>query len=70
MVGVIGQRVHCIIDRLGLFLCSFIFKFEVFFRWFDVLILHWFNHEEPSLFCSDVLGSMRRLKASAWLVEE
>ncbi|RRT48780.1 hypothetical protein B296_00050174 [Ensete ventricosum] len=30
-VGVTGQHVHCIVGQLGLFLCSFIFEFEVFF---------------------------------------
>ncbi|RWW42392.1 hypothetical protein BHE74_00052060, partial [Ensete ventricosum] len=39
-VGVTGQRVHCIVSRLGLFLRDFIFEFEVFFRWYDVLILY------------------------------
>ncbi|RWW08137.1 hypothetical protein GW17_00028447 [Ensete ventricosum] len=34
-VGVTGQHVHCIIGRLGLFLCGFIFEFEVFFRWYE-----------------------------------
>ncbi|RWV88195.1 hypothetical protein GW17_00049741 [Ensete ventricosum] len=41
---------HCIFGQLGLFLRSFIFEFEVFFRWFDVLILFWYDHEESSLF--------------------
>ncbi|RRT60411.1 hypothetical protein B296_00001105 [Ensete ventricosum] len=41
---------HCVVGQLGLFLCGFLFGFKVFFRWFAVLILHWFNHEEPALF--------------------
>ncbi|RRT34843.1 hypothetical protein B296_00051341, partial [Ensete ventricosum] len=49
-VGVAGQRVHCIVDRLGLFLRGFIFEFEAFFRWFAILVLYWFNHKEPTLF--------------------
>ncbi|RRT62722.1 hypothetical protein B296_00003658 [Ensete ventricosum] len=40
---------QCVVGRLGLFLCGFLFGFEVFFRWVIVLILHWFNHEEPAL---------------------
>ncbi|RZR93552.1 hypothetical protein BHM03_00022080 [Ensete ventricosum] len=40
---------HCVVGLLGLFLCGFLFGFEAFFRWFIVLILHWFNHEEPAL---------------------
>ncbi|RWW51719.1 hypothetical protein BHE74_00041911 [Ensete ventricosum] len=32
-VGVASQRVHCVVDRLGLFLRGFIFGFEAFFRW-------------------------------------
>ncbi|RWW28560.1 hypothetical protein GW17_00006957 [Ensete ventricosum] len=48
-VGVINQRMHCIIGRLGLFLHG-IFEFNVFFRWFNVLILYWFDHKEPSFF--------------------
>ncbi|RWV79932.1 hypothetical protein GW17_00058868 [Ensete ventricosum] len=40
---------HCVVGRLGLFLYGFLFEFEAFFRWFVVLILHWFNHEEPTL---------------------
>ncbi|RWW52739.1 hypothetical protein BHE74_00040829 [Ensete ventricosum] len=40
---------HCVVGRLGLFLYGFLFRFEAFFRWFVVLILHWFNHEEPAL---------------------
>ncbi|RWW01266.1 hypothetical protein GW17_00035711 [Ensete ventricosum] len=43
-------RVHCIVGRLGLFLCGFIFGFKAFFRWFAVLILYWFNHEDLALF--------------------
>ncbi|RWV96729.1 hypothetical protein GW17_00040538 [Ensete ventricosum] len=31
---------HYIVGRLGLFLHSFIFEFEVFFRWYGVLILY------------------------------
>ncbi|RZS05413.1 hypothetical protein BHM03_00035926 [Ensete ventricosum] len=34
-VGVIGQRMHYIVGRVGLFLCGFIFKFEVFFKWYE-----------------------------------
>ncbi|RWW49501.1 hypothetical protein BHE74_00044319 [Ensete ventricosum] len=49
-VGVTNQRVHCIVGRLGLFLRSFIFEFKVFFRWYNVLILYWFDAEEPPLF--------------------
>ncbi|RRT79446.1 hypothetical protein B296_00001589 [Ensete ventricosum] len=49
-VGVAGQGMHCIVDRLGHFLRGFIFRFEAFFRWFAVLILYWFNHEKPTLF--------------------
>ncbi|RWW44828.1 hypothetical protein BHE74_00049376 [Ensete ventricosum] len=48
-VGVAGQRVHCVVSRLGLFLHGLIFGFEAFFRWFAVLILYWFNHEESAL---------------------
>ncbi|RZR92103.1 hypothetical protein BHM03_00020352 [Ensete ventricosum] len=40
---------HCVVGRLGLFLYGFLFGFEAFFRWFVVLILHWFNHEESTL---------------------
>ncbi|RWW49602.1 hypothetical protein BHE74_00044204 [Ensete ventricosum] len=39
-VRVAGQRVHCVVSRLGLFLHGFIFGFEAFFRWFAVLILY------------------------------
>ncbi|RRT41298.1 hypothetical protein B296_00049736 [Ensete ventricosum] len=42
--GVAGQRVYYIVDRLGLFLHGFIFKFEAFFRWFAVLILYRLRH--------------------------
>ncbi|RZS08322.1 hypothetical protein BHM03_00039278, partial [Ensete ventricosum] len=49
-VGVAGQCVHCVVSRLGLFLYDFFFRFKGFFRWFIVLILHWFNHKEPALF--------------------
>ncbi|RRT67952.1 hypothetical protein B296_00025927 [Ensete ventricosum] len=59
-VGVAGQRVHCVVGRLGLFLHGFIFGFEVFFRWFDVLILYWFNHEEPTLFAAMFLAPRLR----------
>ncbi|RWV97392.1 hypothetical protein GW17_00039820 [Ensete ventricosum] len=31
---VIGQRMHYIVGRVGLFLCGFIFEFEVFFKWY------------------------------------
>ncbi|RWW57218.1 hypothetical protein BHE74_00036011 [Ensete ventricosum] len=41
---------HCIVGRLGLFLRGFIFEFEVFFRWYSVLILYYFDDEEPPLF--------------------
>ncbi|RWV84225.1 hypothetical protein GW17_00054073, partial [Ensete ventricosum] len=51
-VGVASQHVHCVVGRLGLFLRIFIFGFEAFFRWFVVLILYWFNHEEPTLFAA------------------
>ncbi|RWW06344.1 hypothetical protein GW17_00030338 [Ensete ventricosum] len=51
-VGVIGECVHCIVGRLGLFLRGFIFKFEVFFKWYGVLILYWFGDEEPPLFAA------------------
>ncbi|RWW48014.1 hypothetical protein BHE74_00045956 [Ensete ventricosum] len=34
-VGVSGQRMHCIVGRLGLFLHGFIFEFEVLFRWYE-----------------------------------
>ncbi|RRT54792.1 hypothetical protein B296_00028035 [Ensete ventricosum] len=40
---------HCVVGRLGIFLYGFLFGFEAFFRWFVILILHWFNHEEPAL---------------------
>ncbi|RWV91658.1 hypothetical protein GW17_00046045 [Ensete ventricosum] len=40
---------HCVVGRLGLFLYGFLFGFKAFFRWFVVLILHWFNHEESAL---------------------
>ncbi|RZS29103.1 hypothetical protein BHM03_00062785, partial [Ensete ventricosum] len=46
---VAGQCMHCVVGRLGLFLYGFLFGFEAFFKWFVVLILHWFNHEEPTL---------------------
>ncbi|RRT37718.1 hypothetical protein B296_00031941 [Ensete ventricosum] len=46
-VGVTGQRVHYMVGRLGLFLRGFIFEFEVFFKWYGILILYWFDHEEP-----------------------
>ncbi|RZS20461.1 hypothetical protein BHM03_00052977, partial [Ensete ventricosum] len=49
-VGVTGQRMHCIVGWLGLFLRGFIFEFEVFLRWYSVLILYWFNDEEPPHF--------------------
>ncbi|RWW37373.1 hypothetical protein BHE74_00057527, partial [Ensete ventricosum] len=49
-VGVVGQRVHCVVDRLGLFLHGFIFGFNAFFRWVTVLILYWFNHEKSARF--------------------
>ncbi|RRT43615.1 hypothetical protein B296_00022060 [Ensete ventricosum] len=49
-VGVASQHVHCVVNRLGLFLRGFIFGFETFFRWFTVLIFYWFNHEELALF--------------------
>ncbi|RWV92896.1 hypothetical protein GW17_00044686 [Ensete ventricosum] len=39
-VGVAGQCVHCVVGRLGLFLHGFPLKFEVFFKWFAILILH------------------------------
>ncbi|RWV97279.1 hypothetical protein BHE74_00044320 [Ensete ventricosum] len=39
-VGVSGQRMHCVVGQLGLFLSGFIFRFEAFFRWFTVLILY------------------------------
>ncbi|RZS11122.1 hypothetical protein BHM03_00042444 [Ensete ventricosum] len=51
-VGVAGQRMHWRVGRLGLFLRSFIFEFKVFFRWFGILILYWFDHEEPSFFAA------------------
>ncbi|RWV92860.1 hypothetical protein GW17_00044725 [Ensete ventricosum] len=40
---------HCVVGRLGLFLYGFLFEFEAFFKWFVVVILHWFNHEELAL---------------------
>ncbi|RRT41664.1 hypothetical protein B296_00052948 [Ensete ventricosum] len=49
-VGVTGQCMHCIVGWLGLFLRGFIFEFEVFLRWYSVLILYWFNDEEPPHF--------------------
>ncbi|RWV80869.1 hypothetical protein GW17_00057786, partial [Ensete ventricosum] len=49
-VGVTGQRMHCIVGGLGLFLHGFIFELEVFFRWYGVLILYWFNDKELPLF--------------------
>ncbi|RWW59574.1 hypothetical protein BHE74_00033482, partial [Ensete ventricosum] len=55
-VGVIDQHVHCIVSRLGLFLHGFIFEFEVFFRWYDVVILYWFDDEEPPLFAAMFLA--------------
>ncbi|RWW54900.1 hypothetical protein BHE74_00038492, partial [Ensete ventricosum] len=39
-----------------LFLCGFIFKFEVFFRWYDILILYGFDDEEPPLFAAMFLA--------------
>ncbi|RWW03697.1 hypothetical protein GW17_00033123 [Ensete ventricosum] len=48
-VGVVGQCVHCVVGRLALFLHGFFFRFKGVFRWFIVLILHWFNHKEPTL---------------------
>ncbi|RZS25511.1 hypothetical protein BHM03_00058718 [Ensete ventricosum] len=51
-VGVAGQRVLCIVSRLGLFLRGFIFGFEALFRLVVVLILYWSNHEEPTLFAA------------------
>ncbi|RRT53222.1 hypothetical protein B296_00010320, partial [Ensete ventricosum] len=58
-VGVAGQRVHCLVGRLGLFLYGFIFGFEAFIRWLAVLILYWFNHEERPFLqqCSWLNGS-------------
>ncbi|RWW48270.1 hypothetical protein BHE74_00045676, partial [Ensete ventricosum] len=53
---VAGQRVHCKVDRLRLFLRGFIFGFEAFFRWFAILILYWFNHDEPTLFAAMFLA--------------
>ncbi|RRT67502.1 hypothetical protein B296_00001902 [Ensete ventricosum] len=41
---------HYVINWLGLFLHGFLFGFKAFFRWFAVLILHWFNHEELAHF--------------------
>ncbi|RRT31209.1 hypothetical protein B296_00058740, partial [Ensete ventricosum] len=49
-VGIAGQCVHCVVGRLGLFLHTFFFRFEGFLRYFIVLILRWFNHEEPTFF--------------------
>ncbi|RZS21196.1 hypothetical protein BHM03_00053803 [Ensete ventricosum] len=43
---------QCIVRRLWLFLHGSLFRFKAFFRWFPVLILHWFNHEEPTLFAA------------------
>ncbi|RZR89242.1 hypothetical protein BHM03_00016934 [Ensete ventricosum] len=43
---------HCVVGRLGLFLHGFLFGFKAFFRWFAVLILHWFNHEESAFFAA------------------
>ncbi|RRT42018.1 hypothetical protein B296_00036900 [Ensete ventricosum] len=43
---------HCIVGRLGLSLHGFLFGFKAFFRWFAVLILHWFNHKESALFAA------------------
>ncbi|RZR75211.1 hypothetical protein BHM03_00051993 [Ensete ventricosum] len=40
---------HYVVGRLGLFLYGFLFEFKAFFKWFIVLNLHWFNHEEPAL---------------------
>ncbi|RWW19243.1 hypothetical protein GW17_00016726 [Ensete ventricosum] len=57
----LGHRVHCIVGRLGLFLRGFIFGFEDFFRWFAVLFLYWFNHEEPVLFAA--------MFSAPWFVE-
>ncbi|RWV99740.1 hypothetical protein BHE74_00004128 [Ensete ventricosum] len=51
-VGVAGQCVHCVVGRLGIFLYGFFFMFQGFFRWFIVLILHWFNNKEPALFAA------------------
>ncbi|RZS28823.1 hypothetical protein BHM03_00062474, partial [Ensete ventricosum] len=48
-IGVAGQCMHYVVGWLGLFLYGFLFEFEAFFRWFVILILHWFNHEEPAL---------------------
>ncbi|RWW12924.1 hypothetical protein GW17_00023389 [Ensete ventricosum] len=47
--GVIGQRVHFIVGQLGLFIYGFIFKFKIFFRWYGVLVLYWFDDEELPL---------------------
>ncbi|RRT47385.1 hypothetical protein B296_00048311 [Ensete ventricosum] len=43
---------HCVVSRLGLFFHGFLFGFKSFFRWFAILILHWFNDEEPTLFAA------------------
>ncbi|RWW30456.1 hypothetical protein GW17_00004966 [Ensete ventricosum] len=45
-------RMYRKIGRLGLFLRGFIFGFETFFRWFDVLTLYWFYHKKPPLFAT------------------
>ncbi|RWW88504.1 hypothetical protein BHE74_00002618 [Ensete ventricosum] len=63
-VGVAGQHVHYVVGRLGLFLRGFFFSFEAFFRWFAVLILHWFNHKEPVPFAVMFLAPRWRL---GWL---
>ncbi|RWW42799.1 hypothetical protein BHE74_00051613 [Ensete ventricosum] len=59
-IGVAGQPVHCVVDRLGLFLHGFIFGFNALFRWFNVLILYWFNYEEPALFAAMFSASWLR----------
>ncbi|RWW77635.1 hypothetical protein BHE74_00014189 [Ensete ventricosum] len=41
---------HCVVGRLRLFLYGFFLRFKGFSRCFIVLILCWFNHEEPVLF--------------------
>ncbi|RZS15295.1 hypothetical protein BHM03_00047106 [Ensete ventricosum] len=61
---------HCVVGRLGLFLHSFFFRFKGFFfrfkgffRCFIVLILRWFNHEEPALFAV-MFAALRGLDGS------
>ncbi|RZS10863.1 hypothetical protein BHM03_00042137 [Ensete ventricosum] len=59
-VGVIGQHMHCIVGRLGLFLHGFIFEFEVFFIWYagDEREL---DLSQETFFCSSVADIRRKM---------